>query len=397
MQVSVREFWTPKRGNSREEYEDAYAYRISERRFAVADGATEAAFSDRWAQSLVRCFTAAPPAPFSIAAEPLEVWLRPLQQRWHKSIDWDGLPWFAQDKTRAGAFATMLGMEFGERAARDMPDAAPTNDAHWCALAIGDSCLFQVRADELVVKFPMEQARAFNTSPLLVSSNPASNRRIWEHIKHGEGDGQPGDLFFLATDALSHWFLAQCEAGEKPWQRLCALGDNDEFVSFCDELRDARAMRNDDVTLLIVQAHPDTFVPAEQSATSGASPLTPVAAESAAQPAPAAAGAATVENLAAATADEQVPAAADANLSQPPTESGMVDADAPAQFDPEATLVAPPTGRGEAQAEPEELEATLIAAAPAAGEQSGGRQAENVGNDEQEETKDKEQSGERKT
>jgi hypothetical protein len=395
VQVTVlREFWTPKRGNRQEEYEDAYAYRIPERRFAVADGATEAAFSDRWAQSLVRRFTAAPPAPFAAAAEPLEAWLKPLQQHWHRGIDWDGLPWFAQDKTRAGAFATMLGIEFDEHAARASSDTATGDGAHWFALAIGDSCLFQVRADELLAKFPMEQARAFNTSPMLVSSNPASNRRVWENIRHAEGDGQPGDLFFMATDALSQWFLAQCEAGEKPWQQLCALRDNDEFVAFCEALRDTRAMRNDDVTLLILQAHPDTYVPAELSATSGASPLTPIPAVSAAQTAQISPGAATTEQLSATAADESAPPAAGpapiaaaSSPGQTPAENEQRAAPDSAQFDPEATLIAPRTRRTEPASAATDVGAVSpeAAAAPAA----------SVGFDEQEETLDREQMGER--
>jgi len=423
LKLTARAFWTPKRGNLAEEYEDAYDYRLAERRFAVADGATEAAFSDRWARSLVQRFTAAPPAPFPEAEEPLEAWLKPIQQRWHKGINWDRLPWFAQDKTRAGAFATMLGMEFFEHDANGLTsDAPPSNGSHWLAFAVGDSCLFQVRTDELVSKFPVELAEEFNTSPLLVSSNPASNQRIWPHIKSAEGDAQPGDLFFLATDALAQWFLAQCEAGAKPWQTLCALKDNEEFAAFCNEWRDKRdeqgermksTMRNDDVTLLIVEAHTDESRLDEQRTPTAPPPLQLVETEAVAQVAPDEAsvtneaGAITMPNIAAETlADETPVATGDAALSATLDDGEVTVEKVSIRFDPEATLKA---GEFEhtaeeidtEQAEPAASSATQADAAPDAnaeaqdaGAQAASRPAESAGAAEQAKEKvDKEHIG----
>ena len=54
MDAFVQVFSVPKFGNTEDEYEDAVAFSLPDQRFAIADGATESSFSDRWAQSLVK-------------------------------------------------------------------------------------------------------------------------------------------------------------------------------------------------------------------------------------------------------------------------------------------------------------------------------------------------------
>ena len=57
------------------------------------------------------------------------------------------------------------------------------------------------------------------------------------------------------TDALSAWFMAGIERGERPWQRFQDLETTEERMSFVDlvaDLRDSHAMKNDDVTLVRV-------------------------------------------------------------------------------------------------------------------------------------------------
>ena len=269
MRLSVQEFWLPKKGNPVEEYEDAFSHSLVDCRFAVADGATESAFADRWAKSLVSKFIAQPPFA-SVAAAELPQWLVPIQREWQEGIDWDHLPWFSESKARSGAFATIIGLEFSRAGSHDhlLQDEhalqeqvenmeLPGMGLRWHALAIGDSCLFQIRADRLFEAFPLRHALEFNSRPVLVSSNPTSNARVWEEVSYTEGETQPDDIFFLATDALSQWFLAAHESGKKPWELLCGLKTNDEFASFVSQLREGRLMRNDDTTLLTIRLNED--------------------------------------------------------------------------------------------------------------------------------------------
>lgn len=264
MEPALKAFWLPKKGNSTEEYEDASAH--SARLIAIADGATESAFADRWAQGLVKRFVESPPAGNTPSSLLLENWLSPLQKEWHKSIAWDKLPWYAEEKARSGAFAAFLGVRLmGEEA---QPTPAPQKfslwnfffpkkksiriiSPRWQAVAVGDSNLFLVRGDALVKSFPIERSEQFDSRPLLLSSNPSKNRPVWQRVQMTEGDCDSGDVMMLMTDALAAWFLKRHEAGEKPWKILGELRSNQEFSDFIDQQRTNTSMRNDDVTLVI--------------------------------------------------------------------------------------------------------------------------------------------------
>lgn len=259
MEPLVQVFWVPKLGNSEEEYEDACAYSLAARRFAVADGATESSFADRWARSLVQRYTAEPPL-MPPARVPLPEWVTPLQHQWHAGVDWEALPWFAEEKARNGAYASLLGVNFIEPEPpaarfsllnwfRRKPAVIP--GLRWQAMAIGDSCLFHVRANQLLKSFPLATAAAFNDRPLLLGSNPARNQSVWGAVQLAEGDCQIGDLFLLVTDALGKWFLQSCEAGGRPWETLLALGTQAEFGAWVNKAREERTLKNDDTTLVL--------------------------------------------------------------------------------------------------------------------------------------------------
>ncbi len=250
VEASVQVFSLPKRGNTADEYEDAYAY--STHRFAIADGATESSYAERWAQSLVKQFVGSPPKHIRVTPVPLADWLSPLQKEWHSSIPWDRLPWYAEEKARTGAFSTFLGVEITPAPTRfKLLDLFRTRKGiRWHALAIGDSCFFHIRENALTKSFPFERSEQFNSRPLLVSSNPQRNGPVWKSIQTCEGDCKHGDLFILATDALAQWFLKAHEAGEKPWKTLSQIQSAEEFSKFVDCQR-TNGMRNDDTTLVI--------------------------------------------------------------------------------------------------------------------------------------------------
>jgi hypothetical protein len=250
VQASVQVFSLPKHGNTTEEYEDASAF--STHRFSVADGATESSFAERWAQALVKQFVGTPPKHIRVNPVPLEEWLVPLQQEWHRSIPWDRLPWYAEEKARNGAFSTFLGIEITPAPTRfKLLDLFRSRKGiRWHALAVGDSCFFHIRNDALAKSFPFQKSEQFNSRPLLISSNPKRNGPVWKSIQTCEGDCLNKDLFILATDALSQWILKEHEAGRKPWNTLAQIKNQNDFVEFVDCQR-KNGMRNDDVTLVL--------------------------------------------------------------------------------------------------------------------------------------------------
>lgn len=249
--LGYRAFRLPRQGHGLEECQDALAADAVRGRFAVADGAAESPYSSLWACLLVEDFVRQSERLPSWAS-----WLPSLQERWTKKVSGtvsetvpdtflNGVPWYLQAGLNQGAFATFLGLVIEEN--------------KWYAVAVGDSCLFQVRQDELIRAFPVTRAADFSNAPWLVGSRTSPSEVPHKNGLQQLGDCQSGDRFWLMTDALAQWFLIQAESGGKPWQALGPLahGTDDAsaqraFAAWIEELRSARQLRNDDVTLLAV-------------------------------------------------------------------------------------------------------------------------------------------------
>ena len=250
MHVFAQPLWAPKGGGLDSEYEDAFWPRAAMEargtscRFAVADGATEASYSGIWAKQLVRYYCKdSSNAPFDGDS------FRRLQQRWFTIARRRPLPWYAEQKVRLGAFAAILGLTLHDGAYLE------GSGGNWQAVAIGDSCLVQVRGEEVLARFPLPDSAAFSNRPYLLSSNPAHNSRVVGYLHKMEGTWQPGDAFYLMTDALAYWFMRESEEGRTPWRILRDFDTRDEvkpFREWVESLRAQGAMRNDDVTLLRV-------------------------------------------------------------------------------------------------------------------------------------------------
>jgi hypothetical protein len=230
-------FRLAKDGHSPEEYEDAFA--AAECRFAVADGASEASFAGDWARLLAEGFVAAEGKPW----QGLD-WLRPLRQRWAAAVDGRALPWYAETKREAGAYATLLGLA--------LQPSAGKNPGTWQALAVGDSCLFHTRGGRVLAAFPLERSTAFGSQPPLLGSRPGAQEPQSEQAR---GRYRRGDRFLLMTDALAQWFLAEDEQGACPAEEVGGLlAAADPEAAFADWVggRRGKGLRNDDVTLLVV-------------------------------------------------------------------------------------------------------------------------------------------------
>ena len=234
MQTSATAWWAPKSGNAANEYEDAFAVESDSLRFAVADGASETSFAKQWAELLVERFVRQP-----ASAADLREWVAPLQAAWVGEHQGKATAWYAEEKAREGAFSSLLGVAI--------------EADRWRALAVGDSCLFVVRAGKLLRAFPLARAEQFNNSPVLLSSVARSNQRVWDDVRSDEGELQVRDQLLLMTDALAQWFLVEAEMGRRPWAALARAASPEAFGAFVDCLRGGGALRNDDVTLVRVE------------------------------------------------------------------------------------------------------------------------------------------------
>jgi hypothetical protein len=251
MRVSAQALWLPKAGNTPGEYEDAcwpqeaiFAKEMARFRCAVADGATETSFSGLWANQLVREYCRRASVKQFVESLPR------LRQEWQRQVYAKPLPWYAEEKARSGAFAAFLGLTVRR--------AAPNRKypAIWEAVAIGDCCVFQVRAGQMLQAFPLERAEQFNSRPYLLGTRGPDAERLQENLTTARGGCEDGDAFYLMSDALACCFLSYHERGVDSFACLEALCDPAVFAAFVQEIRTRRDaeghswLRNDDVTLL---------------------------------------------------------------------------------------------------------------------------------------------------
>lgn len=252
MRASVTTLWVPRAGSNVAQYEDAFyprtdgARHARRLRFAVADGASESMLSGLWADLLVRTWCKARrrrlPQILELAKGAWEVELAAyLEDRDRNDRP---IQWFEEPGLEKGAFATLLGVAF----ATDHGHAR----GQWEAIAVGDSCLFQVRAGDLLSAFPIKSSTEFDSTPKLVPSRVADAERVLAAVDTERGEWRSGDTFFLATDAVAAFFLASYESGGAPWEALAPVGA-EAFPGFVAGLRGDRSLRNDDVTVMRIE------------------------------------------------------------------------------------------------------------------------------------------------
>lgn len=240
--------WLPKSGNTRGEYEDAAACDLEGGRFAIADGASESAYAGPWARLLVEGYLRTP-------LSTLQTWIGPLRERWLRELGSGPFPWYTQSKIEQGAFSTFLGLALEMKRVADKPITV------WNAIAVGDTCIFHVRADQCVRKFPLERYEDFDNSPCLLCSRKGAHAPDEGTLESTIADNvcQPGDSLWLMTDALAAWFLQRDAEGSRPWDELkpspelCKEDQVSEFETWVDWQREAQALRNDDVTLMVIR------------------------------------------------------------------------------------------------------------------------------------------------
>jgi len=258
MHVTTQTFWLPKAGNADSEYEDAFwpassadTLPLHGFRCALADGATETSFSGAWAKLLTRRWydESGDPARFLAC-------LPELRGQWGTQIETVPMAWYAEEKARAGAFSSLLGLTLLDN------DPASGWPAHWEAVAVGDSCLFQMRAGVTdFVAFPLRHSVDFNNSPYLLSTVSQSVEEVTEHLSTLGGRCIPGDVFYLMTDALACWFLRLTEGDDPADVFIADIHTQSRFADFVQEWRntlDAEGrpyLRNDDVTLYRLEIH----------------------------------------------------------------------------------------------------------------------------------------------
>ena len=180
----------PKHGRTQPENEDSFDGNRASGRYALSDGASTAARSEVWSRILTEAFVREKSDPLDADS------LADLRDRWWKQVANGPLPWYAQAKLLEGSAATFLGITFAQ--------------GHFRAEAMGDSCLFHVRRDELLAVGPLVRSDQFTRTPPLVYTHPSvelAETDVWVL----EGEYRRGDAFVLATDAVAKHLLRRHE------------------------------------------------------------------------------------------------------------------------------------------------------------------------------------------
>jgi hypothetical protein len=258
----ARFFVVAKNNDNLVKCEDACDFAENRLVYALADGASSSNFPRPWASLLARSWVENPGELVqSIKNHQVENWLEVQRAHWR---DWIYQTWLpsinarnasqrqpltapevAEDVIAGGASATLLGLRLSSR------------DRVWECVAAGDTCLFRVPASYpqtgVYHAFPLTRFAEFNTSPSSLSTIPNLHPRV----ERAKGTIDPGDIFFLATDALAAWILQRLELGDDSvWQRLLQIQSMKQFSTFVNQMRNTSKsqyhMNDDDTSLFII-------------------------------------------------------------------------------------------------------------------------------------------------
>jgi hypothetical protein len=239
----IRLFSVAKRGNAPAENEDR-AFVRDKRSLLVglADGATEAALSREWADALVHSrwkstlLDKYEIASAEVAPNVVDEWLSPTRECFTEMHASTERPWFAREKIRKGAHATLLVFRLFD-------------GGKWKAAACGDACLLQVAGTSIEESFPISSVEEFTNTPELVSSLPgAPSPRLWVCTGQRHKDQTH---FVLATDALAAWLL-EPRYGPANLAKLLQCETDDAFSSLIEGERKLGSIRNDDTTAVVI-------------------------------------------------------------------------------------------------------------------------------------------------
>ena len=269
-----------KRNESPDNCQDSCAVNQFLHRFAVADGVGSTFYPAHWAKLLVEHFVYDRTSILHLDQEKeRQLWLNPIQQKWkdivgevvHRRIDEPAADHIRTAyKKQDPAGATFVGLQITQ--------------AQWCAMIIGDSCLFHLTKGN-VECYPLQRSSDFDNATDYFSSVAGENNL---KPKFRKGKINEGDYFFLATDALSKWLLQRYEMGgdvwKQTWQDVVKLESWEDLYHFANQARqNPDKLDDDDVALIVIQIVQDRN---PQSSTGGLTDFSSTARKPDANPKP---------------------------------------------------------------------------------------------------------------
>jgi len=245
-------FTIPKKGSLPHENEDFFfpleaEIKRDHQSIAIADGASEGFLSKLWSKILTVSYVNFDRTDLDIRQFTdfcIDVYEDQREKYIQRRVEKNNpLKWFEENLMAKGSFSTLLGITFFN---------STPEGGYWRSISVGDSCLFQIR-DSVIESFPMDDSSSFGNSPELIASNPAYNQELESKVKFRTGYFLFGDSFYLMTDAVANWFIAQNSEGKRPWAALGELLETDGLKDYVNQLRGEGSLKNDDVTIARVK------------------------------------------------------------------------------------------------------------------------------------------------
>ncbi len=240
--MRIHDLLLPKANEANEDCEDRLLFVTDDLsktvRAAVADGATATAFSGEWAELLVRAYCERPFANWTDLAQRSAL----AAKLWATGVYSQSRPWHALMRAQAGGAAALAGIEIF------------MNEPKWSAVALGDSCIFQIRRERICFVLPPYSADQFSNHPRLISTDAAKNVGLEAAYESSSGRYQIGDRFILATDAASEALLRADEQNSDLSEWLDAIAESkDAGRRFVNSLRGSRKIEDDDVAMVMIE------------------------------------------------------------------------------------------------------------------------------------------------
>ncbi len=237
--MKIFDFTIQKKGENKKSNQDAYAFDVKQRIFAISDGVSRSSFSDIWSKRIVEHFLKIPFESDSIKNEYLKKWLEPIKSKLDEEIvQMDINPMILDVAKENGSSATFLGM-------RIKKENRQRRISIW---AVGDSNIFQIRKNKIINLFPIKKVKDFSFSTYAITSF-IDKQEI--DVIHDEWIILGGDILVLSTDAFSKWLLDSYVKGQKPWKKI--IKNYSKMKNFIEYLRLQNKIENDDTTFILIQ------------------------------------------------------------------------------------------------------------------------------------------------
>lgn len=235
-----------------DDYEDAFTI-AADGNIAIADGVSSAIFSNLWAEVLTDGACKCPPDFDDISS-----WLGDIRAQWSSQVDFDSLGYFQKLKFHqvGGAHSTLLTLKLS---------LAADGTVEFHSQVYGDCCLFHVRGDEVLLKYPKGNSKEFEETPVaLCSIDHGIDQNLT--FARASGTAKAGDQLFLATDAVGEWLYKRLERElSVDWNQLKNLGDSNwQSLVEHERTNEDSMMPVDDSTMVRIEIL-DTYAPCSDS------------------------------------------------------------------------------------------------------------------------------------